>query len=133
MPLIVPIILLIVGSIVVGKIVIQITGFQINIGITILVIITILITMLISFILGIGYLFFIIVSMITKSKMPLVYRIATSIFLPILRLYEWIYERGQSKEDQKADKADLEEIKTALKNYEQRIKQEEPPAQTQQQ
>ncbi len=68
--LIAPIVVGIVLAYLAGRLVIQISGFQLSIGLTIIVTLIILAVMVISFFLGMGYLFFGFLSLIFRSEMP---------------------------------------------------------------
>jgi hypothetical protein len=73
---------------------------------------------IISFFLGMGYLIFGFFSIVFRSEMPLIYRIATKFLLmPAL----WIYSRFSSKEDREADKQDIAGVKDPLAKYHARI------------
>src|SRR5579864_4733338 len=88
--LIAPIIVAIVIAYLAGRLVIQISGFQLSIGLTIIITLIFLAVMAISFFLGMGYLVFGFFSVIFRSEMPLIYRIATNYLLkPAL----WVYMR----------------------------------------
>src|SRR6266705_3534477 len=84
-----------------GRIVIQITGFQISIGLSIIITLVFFIVIIISFFLGMGYLIFGFFNLFFRAEMPLIYRIATKL---LLKPAIWIYSRFSSKEDREADK-----------------------------
>lgn len=106
--LIAPILVGIVLALLAGRLVIQISGFQISIGLTIIITLVFFIVIVISFFLGMGYLIFGFFSLIFRSKMPLIYRIATHVLLkPVL----WMYNRFQDEETREADIKDWEDVK----------------------
>jgi len=75
----------------------------------------------ISFLLGMGYLIFGFFSLILRSEMPWIYRIATQV---ILKPSIWIYSRFIDKEVRDADKQDIAEVKAALAEYHARVDRE---------
>lgn len=116
--LIAPIIVGLVMALIAGRIVIQISGFQFSIGLTITIALVFFIVIVISFFLGMGYLIFGFFSLIFRSEMPLIYRIATNLLLkPAL----WVYMRFQDEETREADKKDWEEVKAGLVQYHERV------------
>ena len=100
-----PLVILLLGALIAGKIVIQITGFQLSIGITLLVIFCIFIAMVGSFVLGIQYPFVALFSVWFKQKMPLHFRIISGI-LSVL-LFPWIWQERQQEKKYKASSSPL--------------------------
>jgi len=129
--LIVPILVGIIIAYLAGRVVIRISGFQLSIGLTIAITCIFFVVIVISFLLGVGYLLFAGMSLLSRTDMPLVYRLATRFVLnPAL----WVYSRFfVSKEDREADRQDLAEAKAALAEYHKRVDRElkriknEPP------
>ncbi len=131
--LIAPILVGIVLAALAGRLVIQISGYQISIGLTIIITLVFFIVIVISFFLGMGYLIFGFFSLIFRSEMPLIYRFATHFLLkPAL----WMYNRFQDEETREADKKDWEEVKAGIAKYQERVKRDmerihnEPPTQS---
>ncbi len=128
--LIAPILVGIVLAYLAGRFVIQISGFQISIGLTIIITLVFFIVIAISFFLGIGYLIFGFFSLFFRSEMPLIYRIVTHLFLkPAI----WFYSRFQDEEVREADRKDWGDFKDALAKYHERVDKElanEPPNQS---
>ncbi len=116
--LIAPIVVGVVVAYILGRVVIQITGFQISIGLTIIITLIFLAVMVTSFILGMGYLFFSFFSVIFRSEMPLIYRIATNF---LLKPAAWVYSRFLDEETREADSKDITEIKAVLARYHERV------------
>ena len=116
--LIAPIIVVTVAAYLAGRLVIQISGFQLSISLTIMVTLIFLAVMVIFFFLGMGYLFFGFFNLFFRSEMPLIYRIATSLFL---KPAFWIFRRFQDEKTREADKKDFEEFKAALAKYHERV------------
>src|SRR6266496_5871530 len=117
--LIAPILVGIVLAYFAGRVVIQITGFQINTGLTIIITLVFFIVIVISFFLGMGYLIFLGASLLLRTEMPLIYRVATNL---LLKPSIWIYSRFfVSEEDREADKQDIAESKSALAEYHERV------------
>ncbi len=113
-----PIIVVTVAAYLAGRLVIQISGFQLSIGLTIMVTLIFLAVMVIFFFLGMGYLIFGFFSVIFRSEMPLIYRIATNF---LLKPAAWVYMRFQDEETREADKKDWEEVKAGLAQYHERV------------
>lgn len=128
-PVIVNVVLAYLGQ----RLVIQITGFQISIGLTILITFVFFVVIVTSFLLGMAYVIFGVLSLILRFEMPLIFHIVTNIILkPII----WIYSRFLDKETLEADKQDLAEFRTGLAAYHARVDRElkerrenEPPTQ----
>lgn len=110
--LLAPIIVAAVVSLLAGRLVIQISGFQFSIGLTILIALVFFVVIAVSFVLGMGYLIFGGLSLLLRTEMPLVYRIATKL---LVKPGVWIYSRFfSSKEDREADLQDIAEMKDGL-------------------
>ena len=116
--LIAPIIVVTVAAYLAGRLVIQISGFQLSIGLTIIITLIFLAVMVIFFFLGIGYFFFGFLNLIFRSEMPLIYRIATSL---LLKPAFWVFSRFQDEETREADRKDWEEMKVGLAKYHERV------------
>ncbi len=113
-----PIVVSIVLAYLAGRLVIQISGFQLSIGLTIIITLIFLAVIIISFFLGMGYLIFGFLSLFLRSEMPLIYRIATKL---LLKPAVWVYSRFQDEETRKADSKDIAEAKAALSQYHERV------------
>ncbi len=116
-----PIVVSIVLAYLAGRLVIQISGFQLSIGLTIIVTLIILAVMVISFFLGMSYLIFGFLSLIFRSKMPLIYRIATNL---LLKPAAWVYSRFQDEEIREANSKDIAKAVAALAEYHKRVDKE---------
>ena len=119
--LIAPIVVGVVLAYLAGRLVIQISGLQLSIGLTIIVTLIILAVMVIAFFLGMGYLIFGFFSLFLRSEMPLIYRIATNL---LLKPAVWVYRRFLDEETRKADMKDIAEFKAALAKYHERVDKE---------
>lgn len=125
-PLIAPTILLLLGSVITGKIVIQISGFQMSIGITLIVILCIFTVMVGSFILGMGYVVLAVVNIFTKQKMPLIFRIPMTITSFVLFPFNWIYMRRHKRQRPPSEFTQ----RMLARLQEKKEQQNEPPAST---
>ena len=73
--------------------VVQISGFQISIGITVFIALLILLLMGFSFTLGMLYMLFGLGALLTKKKPPRIFSPFATLAYPFLRLANWISER----------------------------------------
>ncbi|SRR5712692_2658777 len=117
--LLAPIIVGVVIALLAGRLVIQISGFQFSIGLTILIALVFFVVIVVAFFFGMAYLIFGGLSLLLRTEMPWAFRMATKlIFNPGI----WIYSRVfSSKEDREADKHDIAEAKAGLAQYHARI------------
>lgn len=91
-----PLIGALIAAIVAGRVVIQITGVQFNIGLMVLVALVMFVIMGVSFFLGMGYILLYFFSIFTKQEPPMIYRIVagvSSIVLFPLWWKEWWKKR----------------------------------------
>src|SRR5580700_2715282 len=104
-PIIAPLVVIFFGSFIAGKIIIQITGFQLSIGLTILVIVCIFIAMVISFYVGMVFPIVAIFGFFVKDKReyPILFRMISGFALIVMFPFV-LYEKLRQKRfgDQKS-------------------------------
>lgn len=96
LPIVAPFIVGVTLSYVTGRLIIQITGIQFNIGLLVLVTLVILAVMGISFFLGMTYIMWAFVSLFTKQKPPLLHRIVANVSMVVM-FPLWLKERKNTK------------------------------------
>jgi hypothetical protein len=84
-----PLVGALITAIVAGRVVIQITGVQFNIGLMVLVALVMFVIMGISFFLGMGYILLYIFSIFTKQEPPMIYRIVARVSSIVLFPFWW--------------------------------------------
>jgi|SRR5579884_1690539 len=91
-----PLIVILLAAFITGKIVIQITGFQFSVGITLLIMLCIYIVMVLSFYLGMIFLVSLFFSLFMKNNMPRSFHVLSKFALIVLFPF-LLYEKIRAK------------------------------------
>src|SRR5947209_7823177 len=97
----------IITAIAAGKIVIQITGVQLSIGLTILVIVFIYVVMVISFYMGMIFPILALVHVFTKSTYPRWYLFFSNALMAPWLFFAWIDDRRRRKPSSEPTSSDV--------------------------